>query len=83
MRSHRGRFFLVIMRHRHNDLIEQFSRTLNNIEVTVGHRIKTAWIDCASHKRDCNRKIKHQTSNIKLFCGCRMAWKPEIGLRLS
>jgi hypothetical protein len=39
------------MSHSHNDFIEQFSRTLDHIEVTVGHRVKAAWINCASHLR--------------------------------
>jgi hypothetical protein len=39
------------MRHSHNYFIKQFPRTLNDIEVTVRHRIETTRVNGASHKR--------------------------------
>jgi hypothetical protein len=41
----------VIVRHGHNDFIEEFSRSFDHIQVAIGHRIKAAWINRASHLR--------------------------------
>ena len=43
----------LILRHRHNDAIEQLRRPLDHIQMAVGERIKTAGVDHRSHESDC------------------------------
>ena len=60
------RLLLVIMRHGHNDFIKQFPRTLNDIEVTVRHRIETAGVNGGSHRAQCSiegKTAKRENTN--------------------
>jgi hypothetical protein len=40
---------LVVVRYSYDNFVEQFSRTLNYIQMAIGHRIETPRINCASH----------------------------------
>src|SRR5712692_2146446 len=55
------RLFLIIVRNGHNHFIEQFSGTLDHIEMSIGHGIEAAWINRASHAR----KFAEETGNEK------------------
>jgi hypothetical protein len=37
------------VRHSYDNFVEQFSRALNYIQVTIGDRIETPRVNCASH----------------------------------
>jgi hypothetical protein len=45
------RLLLVIIGDCHDNLVEQLSRSLDDIQVAVGHRIKATGVNCPSHLR--------------------------------
>jgi len=54
------RLLLVVVRHSHYHFVEQFSSTLDYIEVTVRDRIKTTRINCTSHWRKFAEEITNE-----------------------
>jgi hypothetical protein len=48
------------VRHSHYHFVEQFSSTLDHIEVTIGDRIKTARINRASHRRKFAEELENE-----------------------
>src|SRR5215470_11470859 len=51
------------MRHGHDNLVEQFQRTSNDVQMTVGHRIKAAWINGPSHLRKFAEEFENEKPN--------------------
>jgi len=62
------RLLFVIMRDCHYDLVEQFSRSLDHIQVAIGHRIKAAGVNSPSHLR----KFAEEWGNEKPNGECRL-----------
>jgi len=52
---------LIVVRHSHDHFVEQFSSTLDHIEMTIGDRIKAARVNRPSHLR----KFAEESANEK------------------
>jgi hypothetical protein len=42
--------FLIIHRDGDDQFVEQSARSVNDIEMPVGYRVETSWIDSEAHK---------------------------------
>jgi len=54
------RLFLVVVRHSHHDFVEQFSSTLDHIEMTIRDRIKAARVNRPSHLREFAEELENE-----------------------
>jgi hypothetical protein len=52
--------FLVVVRHSHHDFVEQFSSTLDHIEMTIRDRIKAARVNRPSHMRKFAEELENE-----------------------